>query len=49
MLDLGMAKESFSQLSRKDRDIDAKIHGSGLVKLKNYPEGWDEFIQNNRM
>lgn len=44
-----MAKKSFNQLSRKDRDMDARLHGSGLVKLKNYPEGWEEFLQNNRI
>ncbi len=41
MLDLDNARQSLSKLSRKDRDIDAKLHGSGLIEWKNYPEGWD--------
>lgn len=35
----------------KDRDIDAKLQGSGLIEWNNYqqyPEGWDQFIQNNQ-
>lgn len=49
MLDLKDAKQSLNKLSRKDRDIDAKLQGSGLIEWKNYPEGWDEFIRNNHI
>ncbi len=48
MLDLNDAKKSLNKLSRKDRDIDAKLQGSGLIEWKNYPEGWDQFIRKNQ-
>lgn len=31
ILNLDDAKKSLNKLSRKDRDIDAKLHGSGLI------------------
>jgi hypothetical protein len=37
MINLNEAKHSLNELSRKDRDIDARLQGSGLIEWKNYP------------
>ena len=40
---------SLKQLFEKDRSMDEKLIESGIIKTKNYPEGWEEFLQTNRL
>ena len=40
-MDFNLVKNEFKLLSQKDKDIDAKLENSGIVKFKKYPEGWD--------
>lgn len=42
------ARMSLKGFFEKDRDMDAKLKDSGIIKVKSYPDGWDEFLKTNQ-